>query len=51
MTSQTLEAAPAARPGRTFGIDKHYLAPILVTIVLLAAIAGAGAFFLSKFLM
>ena len=35
MTSQTLEAAPAARPGRTFGIDKHYLAPILVTIVLL----------------
>ena len=37
MTSQTLEAAsaPAARPGRAFGIDKRYLAPILVTLVLL----------------
>jgi enediyne biosynthesis protein E5 len=35
VTSQALEAASPTRPGRTFGIDKRYLAPILVTIVLL----------------
>jgi len=37
MTTQAMEAAsaPAAKPGRTFGIDKRYLAPILVTVVLL----------------
>ena len=37
MTSQAIGApsAPAAKAGRTLGIDKRYLAPILVTIVLL----------------
>jgi hypothetical protein len=37
VTSQAIGApsAPAAKAGRTFGIDKRYLAPILVTIVLL----------------
>ena len=31
-----LASAPAAGPGTLFGIDKRYLAPILVTIVLIA---------------
>ncbi len=37
MTTQAIGApsAPASKAGRTFGIDKRYLAPILVTIVLL----------------
>jgi enediyne biosynthesis protein E5 len=37
VTSQAIGApsAPAAKTERTFGIDKRYLAPILVTIVLL----------------
>jgi enediyne biosynthesis protein E5 len=37
VTSQAIGApsAPAAKAGRTLGIDKRYLAPILVTIVLL----------------
>jgi len=37
VTTQAIGApsAPAAKAGRTFGIDKRYLAPILVTIVLL----------------
>ena len=36
MTSQAVGASPAtlSKDGRTFGIDKRYLAPILVTIVL-----------------
>ncbi|HEY7514395.1 MAG TPA: hypothetical protein VIC87_07955, partial [Vicinamibacteria bacterium] len=36
MTTQAIGApsAPAAKEGRSFGIDKRYLAPILVTIVL-----------------
>jgi hypothetical protein len=36
VTSQAIGApsAPAAKAGRAFGIDKRYLAPILVTIVL-----------------
>ncbi len=42
MTSQALPSASSAAPGRRFRIDNRYLAPILVTIVLLVGQLSFG---------
>ena len=42
MTSQALPSASSAAPGRRFQIDNRYLAPILVTIVLLVGQLSFG---------